>query len=78
MTATDHMLKVFKNNLHHRGHPQMRDQFLKEGLMRSELSLAARRSLGRWFRMAHRPHLVRPTRARRGRQLQTQRCRAPA
>ncbi len=24
MTATDHMLKVFKNNLHHRGHPQMR------------------------------------------------------
>jgi hypothetical protein len=56
----------------------LRDQFLKEGLMRSELSLPARRSLRGRFRMAHRPHLARPTRARRGRELQTQRRRAPA
>ncbi len=56
----------------------LRDQFLKEGLMRSELSRAARRPLRGRFRMAHRPHLARPTRARCGRELQTQRCRAPA
>jgi len=42
----------------------LRDQFLKEIPMRSQLTLAARRTLGRRFRMAFGPHLARPPRAR--------------
>lgn len=40
----------------------LRDQFLKEDLMRSELSLAARRSLRGGFRVALGSHLLRPPR----------------
>jgi hypothetical protein len=43
----------------------LRDQFFKEGLMRSQLSLAARRSLRGRFRMALGPHLTRPPRPSR-------------
>ena len=38
----------------------LRNKFLKEGLMRSQLSLTARRSLAGRFRMAFGPHLPRP------------------
>ena len=41
----------------------LRDQFLKEGLVRRQLSLAARRSLAGRFRMALGPHLMCPSRA---------------
>ena|GEM_PF-3357466 len=41
----------------------LRDKLLKEGLMGSKLSFAARRSLAGRFRMAFGPHLPRPTRA---------------
>lgn len=39
----------------------LRDQFLKEGLVRRQLSLAARRPLGRRFCMADGPHLMCPS-----------------
>ena len=39
----------------------LRDQFLEEGLVRRQLSLAARRPLGRRFRMAFGPHPTCPS-----------------
>jgi len=40
----------------------LRDQFFEEGLMRSALSLAARRTLEGWGSMASGSHLARPSR----------------
>lgn len=54
------------------------DQLFKESLMRGQLPPAARRALRGRFRMTPGPNLMRPTRACRRRQLQTQRRRAPA